>query len=102
MSEIELTGEPAWIGNLAVEPTEDGTQVRLTVTAGGIVSELITTFTLNLKDAEALSGMLDSTIDQVSDTIEQLAAETEATDQSYELPSVEEPAPPDAEGDICF
>src|SRR5947207_2685218 len=78
MNEITLLGHSAPVGTLKIEPTDDGTQVRLSVTTGG-ESELTLTLNLSLRDAEAVSGMFSDAIAEVSDTIEALADEVHAT-----------------------
>jgi hypothetical protein len=80
MNEITLLGNGAPVGTLKLEPTDDCTQVRLTITAGGH-TELSTTLTLSLPDAEAVSGMLSDAIEEVSDTIETLEDDARPTRQ---------------------
>lgn len=90
MADISIFSVPAPAGKLCVEPSECGTQVRITITAGGW-SEMTMTLCLELSDAEAVSGMLSDAIDEVSDTIEALVEEAEGRTVPAEVPAGDVP-----------
>jgi hypothetical protein len=74
MSEMPVYGNEPNVGKLVIEPTEDGTQIRISVTVGGH-TELAVSLTLSLADAECVAGQLSDAIEEVSSVIEGLEEE---------------------------
>ena len=76
MSQLELSGgPPTTFGKLNVDNGEEGHVVRLTFAMGEFPSQVTTTVVLDVRDAEAVLGMLGVAVESAKALLDELAEE---------------------------